>query len=449
MPSPAPDPLTSRPLTVWLVNPFDDIPGEGIPPLRYWSLARVLVARGHDVTWWTATWSHRRKAIRTAPLGIREDEGFAVRLVATRPYDKNVSLARLASHKDFARTFERLANEGVSSGQLARPDIILASLPPLESPEAGLRLARKLDATFILDVQDLWPETFERLLPGPALLRRLVAPLLLGNMAGRRQALVAGADALAATTATYAATAYAAAPADTPRHICPVGAYVDEFPRPPHAMEQIPAPAAATSGEQPAVIQGLFGGGAAAGPVECVYAGSLEAGQDIEILPAVARQLSAKGISATIHVAGTGRHEAMLKRAAAAEGSCRLVVHGLLPRRDYVALLGRCQAGLVCVKPESMVALPNKACDYAAAGLALVNSLPGELQAMLDRFGAGVAYTAGDAASLAAAIASLAADRKRLASMRQAARRMAERELDREKTYATFADWIETIHGGG
>ena len=449
MPSPAPDPLTSRPLTIWLVNPFDDIPGEGIPPLRYWSLARVLVARGHDVTWWTATWSHRRKAIRTAPLGIREDEGFTVRLVATRPYDKNVSLARLNSHKDFGRTFERLANEGVSSGQLDRPDIILASLPPLESPEAGLRLARKLDATFILDVQDLWPETFERILPGPGLLRRLLAPLLLGNMAGRRQALVAGADALAAATATYAEAAFATAPADTPRHVCPVGAYVDEFPRPPHVMEQIPAASAAASAEQPAVIQGLFAGGAAAGPVECVYSGSLEAGQDIEILPAVARQLSARGVAATIHVAGSGKYEAMLRRAAAAEGSCRLVVHGLLGRRDYVGLLGRCQAGLVCVKPESMVALPNKACDYAAAGLALVNSLPGELQAMIDRSGAGVAYTAGDAVSLTAVIAGLAADRKRLAAMRQAARRLAERELDREKTYATFADWIETIHGGG
>jgi glycosyltransferase involved in cell wall biosynthesis len=409
----------------------------------------VLVARGHDVTWWTATWSHRRKAIRTAPLGIREDEGFAVRLVATRPYDKNVSLARLNSHKDFGRTFERLANEGVSSGQLDRPDIILASLPPLESPEAGLRLARKLDATFILDVQDLWPETFERLLPGPGLLRRLLAPLLLGNMAGRRQALVAGADALAAATATYADAAFATAPADTPRHVCPVGAYVDEFPRPPHVMEQIPAASAVAGAEQPAVIQGLFAGGAAAGPVECVYSGSLEAGQDIEILPSVARQLSARGVAATIHVAGSGKHEATLRRAAAAEGSCRLVVHGLLGRRDYVALLGRCQAGLVCVKPESMVALPNKACDYAAAGLALVNSLPGELQAMIDRSGAGVAYTAGDAVSLAAVIAGLAADRKRLAAMRQAARRLAEREFDREKTYAAFADWIETIHGGG
>jgi glycosyltransferase involved in cell wall biosynthesis len=452
MPSPAPEPLTSRPLTVWLVNPFDDIPGEGLPPLRYWSLARVLAARGHDVTWWTATWSHRRKAIRTAPLGIREDEGFGVRLVATRPYDKDVSLARLASHKDFGRTFERLANEGVASGQLARPDIILASLPPLESPEAALRLAHTLDATFILDVMDLWPETFERLLPGPSFLRRLLTPLLLGNMAGRRQAVVAGADALSAATQAYAQGAFADAPADMPRHVCYVGAYVDEFAGPPATVDQVPFARATTDAAQPAVIQGLFGAvhAAAAGPLECVYAGSLEAGQDVEILPAVARQLSAQGVSATIHVAGSGKHEATLRRAGAATGgSCRLTVHGLLGRREYVRLLDRCEVGLVCVKPESMVAMPNKAGDYAAAGLALVNSLPGELQELIDRYAAGVAYTAGDAASLANAIAGLAADRKRLFSMRQAARRLAERELDREKTYAAFADWIETIHGGG
>jgi glycosyltransferase involved in cell wall biosynthesis len=459
MPSPAPDPLTSRPLSVWLVNPFDDIPGEGLPPLRSWSLARVLAARGHDVTWWTATWSHRRKLIRTAPLGIREDEGFAVRLVAVRPYEKDVSLARIASHKDFGKNFERLASEGVSSGQLARPDIVLASLPPLESPEAALRLARRLDATFILDVQDLWPETFERLLPGPAFLRRLVAPLFLGDMAGRRQALVAAADALSAATQTYAATAFATAPAATPLHTCYVGAYVDEFPGPPAAIDHVPSASSraadgdATAEDGPQLIRGLFraaGGGAARGPLECVYAGSLEAGQDIEILPAVARLLSAQGVAATIHIAGTGRHEAALRRAAAAgEGSCRLAVHGLLGRREYVALLGRCEAGLVCVKPESMVALPTKACDYAAAGLALVNSLPGELAALLERYDAGLSYTAGDAASLARAIASLAEDRRRLFAMRQDARRLAEREFDREKTYAAFADWIETIHGGG
>ncbi len=436
MPSPAPEPLTSRPLVIWLVNPFDDIPGEGTPPLRYWSLARVLADRGHDVTWWTATWSHRRKAFRTAPVGIREDEGFAVRMVGVRPYFQNVSLARIRSHRDFGNTFERLASEGISSGQLGRPDIILASLPPLDSPEAALRLASKLDATFILDVMDLWPETFERVLPGPRFLRRLISPLLLGNMAGRRHSLVTGADALSAATNTYAAAAFPDAPAETPKHVCLLGSYVDEFPDRPRTVCDVPRLADPDA--------------AGASPLECVYAGSLEAGQDIEMLPAVARLLSAKGVAATIHVAGTGKLEAGLRRAAeAANGSCRLAVHGLLERGEYVQLLSRCEVGLVCVKPESMVAIPYKAFDYAAAGLAIVNSLRGELAGLVAEYEAGLDYTAGDPGSLATAIASLAADRKELMVKRLAARRLAEREFDREKTYAAFANWIETVRGGG
>ncbi|MGI9177313.1 MAG: glycosyltransferase [Pirellulales bacterium] len=434
MPSPAPEPLAPRPLTVWLVNPFDDIPGEGLPPLRYWTLARILAARGHDVIWWTATWSHRRKAIRSAPLGIREDEGFAVRLVAVRPYEKNVSLARFGSHRDFGRTFERLANESISSGQLERPDIILASLPPLDSPEAAARLAQRLDATFVLDVVEDWQDALDVFLPGPAFLKRLIAPFLLGGMHKRRQALLAAADAVSAATRTYADAVLRDAPATLPRHVCYVGAYPQEFPTPPRYVNHVPVPEAGETAAAETVA------------IECVYAGTLEAGQDLDVLAGAARQLSAGNVTATIHVAGTGSGEAALRRAAASmTGACRLEVHGLLARQAYVNLLSRCDVGLVCVKPESLVAVPYKVCDYAAAGLAIVNSLPGELQRLIDEHDAGVAYTAGDASSLARAIAGLATDRSRLTACRQGARRLAAAEFDRERTYPKFADWLETV----
>jgi len=436
MPSPAPEPLSPRPLTVWLVNPFDDIPGEGTPPLRTWTLARVLAARGHDVIWWTATWSHRRKAIRTAPLGIREDEGFSVRLVAVRPYEKNASLARIGSHRDFGRTFERLVNESISSGQMERPDIILASLPPLEASEAAARLARRLDATFVLDVTDDWSDASESLLPGPGFLKRLMAPFVLGSVPKRREAILHAADAVSATTRTYADAALRGAPASLPRHVCYVGAYPQEFAAPLRTINHVPLP----DGESTATADSP--------PLECVYAGSLEAGQDLDVLAAAVRQLSAAGVKATIHVAGTGSAEAGLRRVAAMlGGSSRLEVHGLLPRQAYVSLLSRCDVGLVCVKPESLVAVPYKACDYAAAGLALVNSLPGELQRLIDEHAAGVAYTAGDFSSLAQAIVGLAADRTRLAAYRQGARRLAAAEFDRERTYPKFADWLETVSG--
>jgi len=434
MPSPAPEPLAPRPLTVWLVNPFDDIPGEGLPPLRYWTLARILAARGHDVTWWSSTWSHRRKAVRTTPLGIREDEGFSVRLVATPPYAGNVSWARLRSHREFGRTFERLGSEAVASRQLERPDIVLASLPPLEGPEAALRLARRTDATFIVDLMDLWPETFARLLPGPAFIRGPLAKLLFGNAQRRRAELITAADAVSSATHTFADTVLEGAAAELPRHVCYVGAYLAEFPPPPRLVDPVPqaggAAAPATTFE----------------PIQCVYAGSLGTGQDLQALVAAARALSAAGTQAVIHVAGTGPLESLLRSAEAAQrGSCALRVHGLLPRAEYVRLLGSCDVGLVLVKPESLVAVPYKACDYATAGLALVNSLPGELQSLIDAHAAGVPYTAGDGQSLAQAITSLAADRRRLLHMRHAARRLAATAFDRERTYAAFADWIETL----
>jgi len=430
MPSPKPEPL-SPPLAIWLVNPFDDIPGEGLPAMRYWSLARVLAARGHDVTWWSATWSHRRKVARSAPLEILDDEGFAVRLVAVRPYDRNVSLRRLASHRDFGRNFARLAGETVAAGQLERPDIILTSLPPLESPAAAARLAAQLDAALVIDVQDVWPDTFDRLLPGPALLRRLVVPLLAYGMRRQRRAALRVADGVSSTARTYLDRLRPEIPEETPTHVCYLGAYPQEF------------PAAAPLGT---MVPLLGEAAAAAPPLQCVYAGSLEVGQDLETLVAAARLLSARRVPVTLHVAGTGRLESRLRRAAATVGgTCRLEVHGLLGRPEYTALLAACEVGLVLVKPESLVALPNKACDYAAAGLALVNSLPGELADMVEGHDAGLAYRAGDPASLTAAIAALEADRRRLKDMRQRSRVLATAEFDRERIYPRFADWLETF----
>lgn len=418
-----PDTPTDRRLVIWVVNPFDDVPGEDLPPMRYWSLCRALATRGHDVTWWSADWSHRRKQRRTPPAGVREAERFALELVPVRPYVRNVSPARIASHRDFGRNFLRRAHGLVSSGAIHRPDVILASLPPLEGPEAAARLARALGARFVLDVMDLWPETFERLLPGPQWLRRVAGRLVLGRMRDRRQALVTAADAISAATHTYLDATVGRARPDVSRHVCYLGADLE--------------PQAAAGRDTPPRI---------ADTLECVYAGSLEAGQDIETLAAAAKLLAERGESVTLHVAGTGRLEPTLRAAAATlQGRCQLVVHGLLPADRYRSLLAACDVGLVLVKPESCVAVPYKACDYAAAGLALVNSLPGELTQLMERHGAGLAYTAGDPGSLAAAISRLAADRRLLAAMRDGSRGLAAAVFDRQITYARFAGWLETV----
>lgn len=421
--------LTPRPLSIWLVNPFDDVPGEGLPPLRYWTLARVLAGRGHDVTWWTATWSHRRKATRVVATAIAADEGFSIRAVAVRPYRGNVSLARLRSHRDFGRNLARIAAEEVAAGHLERPDVIFASLPPLEGPEAAVDLGRRLDAHVVVDLMDLWPETFERLLPGPEWMVGWIAPIVLGAMRKRRRQLLTAADAVCSSTATYLEAVHGELEPGTPTHVCYLGAYVEEFAPPPRRHpdeDRGPAPSPE--------------------PLRCVYTGTLERSQDLDTLVAAARVLATGPAVTEFHVAGTGSLDHHLRSSAERiGGKTKVVVHGLLDRRAYARLLDSCDVGLVLVKPSSRVAIPYKAADYAAAGLALVNGLPGELSRHIREYDAGVDYDAGSATSLAGAITRLALDRELTKRCRDGAREMASRRFDRERIYPEFARWIEEL----
>lgn len=432
-----PEPV-DHPLSIWIVNPLDDIPGENLPPQRSWSLARLLASRGHDVTWWSATWSHRRKAIRSAPLGLLEDEGFAMRLAAVRPYENDMSLARFASHRDFGRTFERLANESIAAGQLERPDIILASLPPLDGAEAAARIARRLDAEFVVDLLDVWPDVLEPFVPGPKLLRPLTRRLFLGGMQRRHDAILAAADAIAAASPACIDAVASAARPDLPRFVSPLGGHPQPFPTPPRMIDHVPA--------APGMPMPQHGPGDARRPLACVHVGRLGPEDDLDALVAAVRQLAAAGIEAVVHVVGTGRKAAALRAAAESmSGPCRMMVHRVLDFQEWIELLGRCDIGLVLAKPKSAVAMPADAFDYAAAGLAIVSGLRGDKAQILAEAGAALPYTSGDAASLARAIRTLAEDRPRLLQMRHAARRLAETAFDREKLTIAYADWLEGL----
>lgn len=423
------------PLSIWIVNPADAIPGEGLPASRSESLVRVLAERGHDVTWWTSSWSQRRKASRMAAIRGFSDEKFAVKLVAVRPYAGEVSLARLASHRDFGRTFERLANESVATGQLERPDIILASLPPLEGPEAAARLADRLDATLVVDVTEPWPTALERLLPGPRWLQRPIAALLFGSLAARSRTVFEVADAVSAAAQAHLDSLPEAAVRARPTHVCHVGAWVAEFPPPPRVIAEVPM--AVTDG--PAADRAVR-------RLECICDVTGHDAAALDTLANAVRAVSSAGISATIHVVIPGDGDPGSRRiSAAAGGSCDVRVHGPLDRAAYVRLLASCDVAILLGRDGAAVAVPGEVFEPAAAGLALVSPWTGELERCIADHRAGVRYDAGSGESLARALAGLAGDPTAVAVMRQGARRMAESEFDREHTYSRFAAWIEGL----
>ena len=148
-------------LNVWLVNPFDSLPGEAFSEWRYAFLARFLSDMGYHVVWWSSTFSHlfkRQRDIHTIRSAV--SEGVTVKLLDTPPYKSNVSIQRLINQRVYAKQFMKKAISFKPS-----PNVIIASCPPLDSAWAAIHVAHTLDAKVIIDVQDLLPEAFQLIFP--------------------------------------------------------------------------------------------------------------------------------------------------------------------------------------------------------------------------------------------------------------------------------------------
>ena len=144
--------------TVWIVNPYDNLPMEGTRPQRYWLMARAFVRAGYRVVYWTSDFSHATKKQRVFVRVV--DDGFEVKMIPSLRYGKNICPQRIRSHRRLAKDWLELAQHEKHS-----PDVVVASVPPLGLCDAARSFAKSVNAMFVADVQDAWPETFERILP--------------------------------------------------------------------------------------------------------------------------------------------------------------------------------------------------------------------------------------------------------------------------------------------
>ena len=382
-------------MKVWIENPFDNLPTEGFRPQRFWLMAEAFAAAGHDVVLWTSDFNHttKKKRVVTNPV----DPRFSTVLLPSLPYDKNVSLKRMFSHWRYAATWEKAAMR--HAPEYGVPDVMILSTPPLSTGAAARRLAKKFGARLVFDIMDAWPETFERVAP-----RWALAPL-------RR---LAKANYLSADLITTVADSYIdlvrdyGYAGDVRRFYHGIGGAI------PDALPPQSAPNRAA----------------------LAYIGNLGRTYDLATVIEALEFLP----DATLEIAGQGEQEQMLRNAAAANP--RISFRGYLGENEMNALLARCTIGIVPMAPESCVGVPYKFADYSRAGLAIASPLGGESSALLQRYGAGETYLAGDPRDLARAIAQISKDidRRRLAALK-----LAKAEFDASKIYADYVSCVEKI----
>ena len=385
-------------MNVWLQNPFDNLPLEGYRKQRFWLMAEAFVRAGHRVVLWTSDFSHLNKRPRTLTAAPAT---FGLELIPTRPYAKNVSLARVRSHRAYAKAWKRQAAAVIAATPTAKPDLIVSSLPTISGAAAALDLGRACGAKVVIDVQDAWPETFERLAPrGCAGLARLA----LSPFRHEAQRIYREADLVTGVCDRYRAL---------------IGR--DDYIRSYLGIELTPPPAPVAP---PADVLRL------------VYAGNLGLTYD---LGTVIRGL-ARLDNITLDIAGAGEGEAdwksLVQRLGLGE---RVRFHGYLGEQQLRQLLARADVGVVPMPSDSFVGLPNKLADYAAAGLGILSSLGGESEALLIRSAAGATYAVGDGKSFQEAVLRLKGQRD---GLRTRALALAAQEFDAVRLYDAYVSAI-------
>ena len=344
-------------MNVWIQTPFDNLPCEGFRKQRYWLMAQAFVAAGHAVTYFTTDFNHGTKRCRAAVSGMMD--GIDVRLIPTPRYSKNVSLGRIYSHVVYARRLER------AMAALPPPEVVISASPTLGAAMSAMRSARRTGAKFVLDVQDAWPETFYRLLPRGF---SWLGKILLFGMHRTARRLYREADRVTGVCERYRAI---------------VG-------RQDYQVSYL----------------GIEVQGACACPAErrrgaIVYAGNLGEGYDLEtVVDAVERDSRL-----SLDVAGSGPREPELRRRAARlVGEGRVRFHGYLSETALRSLLSDCSVGVIPMRDDSWVGIPNKLFDYLAAGLPVVTTLHGECGALVEESRVGLTCDFGNVDSMLAAL---------------------------------------------
>jgi glycosyltransferase involved in cell wall biosynthesis len=408
-------------MRIWIVNPFDPLPGDPEQEGRYASLAKLLVARGHRVLWWTSTFSHRFKrpvdqvAIRTACAAC----GVDIEFLAAPPYQRNVSLRRVRNHHVLAKRFAAAALP-----RAPRPDVILASSPPPGLARRAVDVACALGVRSVIDVQDAWPDVFASLVP--RWLRPLVRPALRGLRGNVRRA-ARGCDAVVGVA----------------------DAYVDNFLRGtrqakltatiPLGVDLAAFDTAAALGKNPRFTK-------PAGEVWLAYTGSLSRSYDFgTILRAAAKLGPRLDVPIRFFLTGRGDQAAAAQRFLRAHPAPHVTLTGFLEFETWAYLLSQCDVGFNASFPHALIFLPNKVFYYLAAGVAVLNTIPGECSRIVRDGQCGLDYEAGNVGSCAAAIEHVVRDAAARTALRQASRRLAETTYDRHVLFPRFVDLLEEL----
>lgn len=146
-------------MRIWIVSVGEPLPtdGENVRLRRMGNLAAYLTQnKENSVDWYSVSFDHYKKTQRvTKDSDITLKPNYCMHLVYVNGYKRNISFARIVHH---IMGGKKIFNKMIQMG--AKPDIVLASMEPLEMSSAAVKYKKEFGVPTVIDVRDLWPEIY-------------------------------------------------------------------------------------------------------------------------------------------------------------------------------------------------------------------------------------------------------------------------------------------------
>lgn len=409
-------------MNIWLFRWDEPLPFDQTARLRRAGLlATELLSRGHQVTWWTTNFNHFAKKLAFKPDEILQyKDNLTIVALKSLTYKRNASLVRLFSQRVSARHFQ------IMQRQFAKPDILIVHYPAIDLAYAAVRYAMKHNIPVIVDVRDMWPDTFIRLLP--QVIRPLVQ-LFLWRSYQMKKYVFSKANVLISMSNDvlgWAVRTSSRQKSDLYR-VFYLGA-----PRSSMNAEDI----------RPEIKQWLMNHQQC---FVCAYIGTFGKSYSLLSVIEAAKELLQSGDRSIVFIlAGDGPDFTGIKQAA--DGLDSVFLPGWINSSEAAAILRQSKVALIPINdttPEGVMC--NKLFDYASSGVPVISSVDGEMRAFINQHQIGLFYQDKQVDQLILAVRALQQAPEKAAEMAGNSQKIFDEILNAEKIYFDYANLVETV----
>ena len=396
---------------VLLVAPFTNLPGEkGFNRFSY--IASKLSELGHNVTLVTSSFKHREKKFRDQKTIAGLSLPYKVTIIPELGYTKNVGFDRVWSHRHFSKQLTAFLKT-----LEMKPDVIYCAYPMMGAAYEVGKFAKRNKVPFIIDIQDVWPESIKNTLKFPdPLTDALLYPLTL--YANRIYQL---ADSVVGVSQSYIDR-------------------VEKVNR--HAKDFLPVFIGTDLGHFDACKVGEVN----KNPEEfwITYVGTFSYSYDIPTVIRAVAKLKEKGFQHIVFkVMGDGPFRSKYEQLAT-ELNAPVEFMGHLSYEEMVPILVRSDLAANAISKGAQQSITNKIGDYVAAGLPVLNSsLNKEFCDIVTNRKIGYNYAPEDADTLADLIESLYNNNDLRRVFGVNSRKLAEEKFDRRTSYQEIYSVVE------